>query len=274
MKAAIILSLAALLSVALSQLDEDGTKRTFDELLTSTRKFYIASKILYLTGTTTIVAHSPNITVLLPTNYAFRATGRELGCGSAGTLDEAVQCITDKFTTQEIARILSYHILLTPMDSADIMAKEVLKTSIGLPVYWKRDKFVDQMPQYSNAELVRGLTDLQYENGFAHAVNRVLLPFTTKLPDDPCDVFEFPLSVRNGSFIPIYRLEQAVRKCPKVREATVACGVQKADVCATGRAERTLVEGITVGSVVAAVKFCASVRRAVVDDCDAVSLIA
>lgn len=269
MKTVLSITLIVLFSFARCQDIEDGSSLKFLDVLKSKGKFSIAMMVLEATGTTSIVANTPNITIFLPTDYAFRTVGRELGCGNMTSVNATVSCVTSLYTQQELARMITYHIVLRVMPSDIVLKTKLFTTALrGLPLFRKRLSFVDQVPQMKNARLIPDKIDIVYENGIIHAINRIFMPFTTIIPDDPCDSFEFPLTVRNGSFIPVYGLSRAVLKCPVVRQATLDCVVDKSNICNKGRAGFSLGSGITVGKAVAAAKFCGSIRRALADSCN------
>lgn len=268
MKTIVSIALIVLFSFARCQDDANGGGLKFADVLESVGKFSIAMMVLEATGTTSIVANTPNITIFLPTDYAFRTVGRELGCGNLTSVNATISCVMSLYTQQEMARLISYHIVLQAMPSDIVLKTKLFTTALrGLPLFRKRLSFVDQVPQMKNARLVPDKIDIAYENGIIHAINRVFMPFTTMIPADPCEMFEFPLSVRNGSFIPVYSLSRAVLKCPAVRQATLDCVVDDSNICNTGRAKFSLGSGITVGKAVAAAKLCGSIRRALADSC-------
>lgn len=266
MKTVLVTTLIALFAAAHGQ-PGTSSAATFEAVLGSEGRYTIALMILRATGTTPIIANSPNITVFLPTDYAFRRVGRELGCENVTTVDETTSCITSMFSAQEVWRMVRYHVLLRVMPSKEIMKTKLFTTALGLPLFRKRLAFVDQVPQMRNAWLIPDKLDIKYENGLIHSISGVLMPFTTMLPDDPCDAFEFPLSLRNGSFIPIYLLARAVRKCADVRQATLNCNVQTSEICNVGRGKEMLTSGISIGKAVSAAKRCGAVRKALTDSC-------
>lgn len=249
-------------SVLLPSIKSGSSPRfSLSTVLEDATKFKILLAILEKVGTMTTLERMENQTLFAPTDYAFRMSAREIGCASFESDEAIVDCFTGQVPSNfgPMPFDLKYHILPGAHYLAEMLYSHVFTMSNGIPVYRKGIYFVDQVPALQNARLKVELYDIPYNSGVVHALHRVMLPFTSVPPPRACDVFEYPFSVANASFVPIYMLIKGVSRCEAVRYAILACDLDETQVCKSGRGATEITKDITVGHAVSAAKNCKAV---------------
>lgn len=231
------------------------------KVLEKTGKFKILLEILDKAAILTTLEAAQNQTIIAPTDYAFRMSARDIGCSRHDDDDDVIDCFTGGLPSDfgGVPFVWEYHMLNGSRPLSEMLFNHVFVMSNGVQVYRKGIFFVDQVPWLPNARLKVDLYDVAYNGGFVHSVHRVMLPFTSTSPADPCDLFEYPFTVADGTFARIYRLVKAVAKCDTMQQAVSTCAVDASDVCASGRGAQPVTGDITIGLTVAAAKKCTSV---------------
>lgn len=246
-------------SVLFPDIRSDSVPKTsLRKMLETTSKFRILLAILEKLGTLDTLESNKNQTLFAPTDYGFRMSARDIGCVSYKSDNDIVRCFTGQISSSflPLPFQLKYHVIPRTFYLSEMLYYHVFNMTNNIPVYRKGIYFVDQVPSVQNARLNVDVYDLPYDNGVVHAIHRVMLPSSSAPVANPCDVFEFPLSVANGSFVPIYVLIRAVARCEHLRNAIIECKVNKQEMCTFGRGAHIIAEDITIGQAVSAAKKC------------------
>lgn len=242
---------------------DSAPKASLRKMLEATSKFRILLAILEKMGTIDMLESNKNQTLFAPTDYGFRMSARDIGCVRYKSDEDVVKCLTGEISSRFLPLPFQwqYHVIPRTLYLSEMLYFHVLNMANNVPVYRKGIYFIDQVPTVQNARLNVGLYDLPYENGVVHAIHRIMLPFSSAPVPDPCDFFEYPLSVANGSFVPIYMLTRDVAICEGLRNAIFQCKMDKHEVCRSGRGAHIIIEDITVGRAISAAKKCKSVFK-------------
>lgn len=224
--------------------------------------FNILLALLTKTGLATSVVESAYITIFAPTDMAFKATAREVGCKGMLNADTIAKCLLDLIGLDAVKGVLAYHIVPGMFTSERVVKMRTFTTlANGAKFFRKRFTLVDQAPAIKNPTLIRKLLDVKYDKGLVHGIDRVLIPFNTGA-GTACQQLEYPLSLADGSFASIAMLAKSARKCATVRSAIWKCMLKPMDICMSKFAMKTAYRKITVGRVAAAAKKCKSVAMA------------
>lgn len=226
--------------------------------------FNIFLSLLVKTGLASSVAEASYITLFAPTDHAFKATARIVGCKvyKRTTADAVAECLIKTLTMDGVKLTLAYHIVPGLYTSERVLQYNTFNTAVELPFFRKKFKLIDQAPVLGNPRLIKRLLDVQFDNGIVHGISKVLIPFNTGT-GSACDQFEYPISMANGQFIPLHQLLTKARKCRAVRMAVSKCHVSGKEVCYARAARVRVYHRVSIGVVVAATKKCKTVAKAV-----------
>lgn len=231
------------------------------EVVAKAKKFDILHALLRRTKLDDFFFNGPFYTVFAPTDYAFRQTAKDLKCKTTRTVPDVVQCFIDMFRTDGMAFVLANQRVAGLYTSQRLLRTRSLTSAVDVPIFRKGLMLVDQSPALRNPMLIRGLLDVNYNFGVLHGINRVLLP-TNERAKNACDRIELPLFLADGSYMPVFKIVNAAKKCARVRRAVRLCKVISSDICKRGRAKKFISTDdgkIRVGRIAAAAKECFSV---------------
>lgn len=223
--------------------------------------FNILLALLTKTGLATDVVNSAYITIFAPTDMAFKASAKEVGCKGMLNADTIAKCAFDLIGLDAVKAVLAYHIVPGMFISERVLKMRTFTSSNGSIFFRKRLTLVDQAPVRTNPTLIRSLLDVKFDKGLVHGIDRVLIPFNTEV-GNACQQLEFPLSLADGSFASIVMLSKAAFKCPMMRSAIWKCSLKRTEICMTRYAMKRAYRKITVGRVAAAAKKCKLVAMA------------
>lgn len=250
------------ISLVLMPKMETKSDKTIIDVLKASSDFDILLRLLDVGMLTTGVSAITNATVFAPTDRAFRKTAMELGCEDVSTIKMVEKCIMDMFTTDEIATLLGYHISFGIFPSSKLVMEDMIEMYNGVFIYQRRQLLIDQAPSISNAKLISGMVDMKFYDGYIHAISRVMIPFRDIVPPKPCDTFEFPISLADTTFLPLFKIVEGASKCEDVRMAIMDCPVRSKDICSGNRGDKIISGTLKVGRAIAAAKQCNAVVSA------------
>lgn len=204
-----------------------------------------------------------DITVFAPTDRAFMFTAKDVGCEDVSTMAAVNDCFTTSFTPEQIAFGLTYHITSGVRTTSDLPSMGPLLMANGQYVYKRGPVLVDQVPFTTNPVLAAKFQNVAFDGGIAHAIIRALNPFRDLITSPKiCRTFEFPISLADSSFLPLFKIVIAARKCEAVRDAINECELMQSQICKNFRGEKFIGFGLSTGRVVAAAKNCMEVVTA------------
>lgn len=204
-----------------------------------------------------------DITIFVPTDRAFTKTAQDLGCPDTSTLTAVQTCFTSSFTPEQVGFALRYHITSGVLTTSHVLARDTFLMLNGVFLFRRGPSLIDQVPFTTNAILTRRNQDLVFDKGIAHAVTRGLNPFRDVVQSsNVCKTIEFPISLADTSFLPLFKLIIAARRCSAVRDAIAICSLSQRNICKNYRGEKFVGFGLSVGRIVAAAKKCTEVVTA------------
>ena len=132
----------------------------------------------------------PDITAFIPTDLAFKRAIRELGGPWIWNERKAFNWLVENLGVEQISAVLQYHIVVAgdpnpPVAISFAIAKQadgaVLTTVFGPDLevdvrgrWWKRVQLIDNLDR--RVTVVRPNVGGEASNGYAHGINKVLLP--------------------------------------------------------------------------------------------------
>ncbi|WP_153799111.1 fasciclin domain-containing protein [Foetidibacter luteolus] len=156
-----LLSASMLLTTFSGCSDDDDVvnpQNNITDIVASSPDFSILKSALDKAGLTATVNSSNNITVFAPDNTAFSNSG-------------ITQAAIDAMDQDELAAILTYHVIAAKVASSAVPASDTVKTLQGLNLYASNN---------ANGVFVNGIkvkqADVQASNGTVHVIDKVLLP--------------------------------------------------------------------------------------------------
>lgn len=204
-----------------------------------------------------------DVTIFAPTDRAFALTAQQLGCKTTASNAAVIACFTGSFTPTQVGFGLRYHITTGVLATPDVLKAKMLLMANGAFLYQQQGRLVDQEPLVTNAVLAARLQDVRFDKGIVHAITRALIPFRDLVEvTQVCKTFEFPISLADTSFLPLFKIIQAARKCAPFRRAVATCELMEKEICKNYRGEKFVGFGLSVGRIVAASKKCLDVAAA------------
>lgn len=124
------------------------------------------------------------LTVFAPKDRAFVMTARDLGYGGwdeAGAWTFLVNALTALGNGDPIPvlrNVLLYHVVPGSLDSSEVRASDSISTLLsGASIFpYGKKRIGDNDPDFIDARLVDGRTDIAASNGVIHVLTKVLLP--------------------------------------------------------------------------------------------------
>lgn len=146
--------------------------------------FEILTAALDATGLTDVIGAQSDLTVLAPTDEAFRILARDsLGFDIEGLSDaEVATLLVDTLGASTISNVLQYHVAQGAQPFEELVAfndpagRPVFTPLFGEPFETKGGVIDDADPDEADAAFIGGSTDIGATNGVIHGVDRVLLP--------------------------------------------------------------------------------------------------
>lgn len=136
----------------------------------------------------TLLSSDGAFTVFAPTDKAFAKLAKDLGAEDLESDSDVVAWLVANVGLETIAAILAYHVV----DPADVPFAVDSATAVTLdsaPMLdgnavgifapgknFRSIQFVDNDPDARNPKLVKGLFDIEVDNGIIHGIDRVLRP--------------------------------------------------------------------------------------------------
>jgi uncharacterized surface protein with fasciclin (FAS1) repeats len=131
----------------------------------------------------TLLSSEGPFTVFAPTDKAFAKLAEDLGGEDLDSDDAVVGWLVENVGLETIAAVLSYHVVAgLAVDSATVVTLDAAPTlggEVGIFAPGKAFRsiqFVDNDPDARNPKLVKGLFDIEVDNGIIHGIDRVLRP--------------------------------------------------------------------------------------------------
>jgi uncharacterized surface protein with fasciclin (FAS1) repeats len=142
----------------------------------------------------TLLSSDGAFTVFAPTDKAFAKLAEDLGGEDLESDDDVVAWLVTNVGLETIAAVLAYHVVdpaavpfavdsstVVTLDAAPMFLKDDdgNNTTIGIFAPGKAFRsiqFVDNDPDARNPKLVKGLFDIEVDNGIIHGIDRVLRP--------------------------------------------------------------------------------------------------
>lgn len=124
------------------------------------------------------------LTVFAPKDRAFVMTARDLGYGGwdeAGAWTFLVSALTALGNGDPIPvlrNVLLYHVVPGALDTSEVRASDSISTLLsGASIFpYGKKRIGDNDPDFIDARLVDGRTDIAASNGVIHVLTKVLLP--------------------------------------------------------------------------------------------------
>lgn len=252
----------AINGVLMPSMDDEEMGMTLSDVLMEAGNYGSLIHFLEYSDLLMAVSDMMNVTIFAPTDRAFMKSAMELGCEDVSSQSAVHKCYHDLFTDEQLVMLLKYHLTMGTLKSDMVSMMSSIKMSNDVYVYRHKMMLVDQVPHITNAGPVESELDMMYDNGIVHGISRVLLPFRDIMPPKPCDTFEFPISLADTSFLPIFKIILGAQKCEKVRMAMMECDVLIRDICSGNRGDKFIGFGLDIGEVVATAKKCEDVVMA------------
>lgn len=204
-----------------------------------------------------------DITFFVPTDRAFTKTAQDIGCSDTSTMSAVRTCYTSGFTPEQVAFGLRYQITSGVLTTSDVLARDTFLMLNDVFLYRRDTSFIDQVPFVTNAVLARKFQNLAFDKGIAHAITRAFIPFRDQIQSSNiCKTFEFPISLADTSFLPLFKIVIGAKRCSAVRNAIIACDLLQRNICKNYRGEKFVGFGLSVGRIIAAAKQCTDVVTA------------
>lgn len=136
----------------------------------------------------TLLSSDGAFTVFAPTDEAFAKLAEDLGASGLESDADVVTWLVTNVGLETIAAVLSYHVVdpaQVPfaVDSSTVVTLEAAPMLDGNTVgifapgkAFRSIQFVDNDPDARNPKLVKGLFDIEVDNGIIHGIDRVLRP--------------------------------------------------------------------------------------------------
>ena len=131
----------------------------------------------------TLLSSDGDFTVFAPTDKAFAKLAKDLGAEGLKSDGEVVGWLVENVGLETIAAVLEYHVVAgLAVDSATVVTLDAAPTlggEVGIFAPGKAFRsiqFVDNDPDARNPKLVKGLFDIEVDNGIIHGIDRVLRP--------------------------------------------------------------------------------------------------
>lgn len=247
--------------VLMLNMDDGGTDDTPNlvKLLEMKGGYKVLLHLLNMTGLADAVSEMKDMTIFAPTDRAFSKTGMALGCTEPMTVRGAISCYENLLDKETLTEVLKYHVTMGLYPSQRVMATSVFKMFNDVFLFRHKSVFVDQAPGYPNAFLAKGAMDMMYDNGIVHGIGRVLIPLRTLEPSKPCDTFEYPISLADTSYLPLFKIVIGARQCSDVLSAMKDCSIRSKTICSGNRGDKTAADDISIGRAVATAKQCSDV---------------
>lgn len=235
--------------------------KSLSDILSETPGFRTFTTLSQTIGLSQQLDSLDNVTLFIPTNYAFQATAYALGCPDVSTTDLVLNCLADKFSSEELTSILLYHVKNGISTSASFESPSIETMLNDLPVFFRANAIVDLTAGIMHAR-IRTDSTTQFTNGVIFPISRVLLPFVALLSSRPCLFTEYPIAIANSSFSSIVKLTAAFQKCVQVRNAVSLCELTPSLICAAGRVRAFIGYQTTLGRLISSAVLCESVAVA------------
>lgn len=247
--------------VLMLNMDDGGPDDTptLIELLEMDGNYKVLLYLLDVAGLTEAVSKMKDVTIFAPTDRAFGKSGMAIGCTDGMTVKGAMMCYENLLTKEMVTEVLKYHVTMGLFPSEKVMTTNVFKMFNDVFLYRHKSVFVDQAPGFPNAYLAKDMSDMMYENGIVHGIGRVLIPLRTLEPSKPCDTFEFPISLADTSYLPLFKIVIGARQCPAVLSAMKTCSIRSKTICSGNRGDKTAADDLSIGRAVATAKQCSDV---------------
>lgn len=234
---------------------------TLIEVLRQTGDYQVFLRLIENTGLEEEILNMKNITAFIPNDRAFITSGKELFCTTPLTVAGVLNCTEENLDTDGQAVLVKYHILSGSYSSEKVLSQNLYLMENGVYIYRRNTMFVDQNPYGVNARLSSSRLNIVFENGIMHGVTRSFLPFRNE-PTRPCDALEFPVSLADTSFLPLFKIVLGAQKCQHVRDAINDCDLLIRNICSGQRGDKFIGYGLDIGTVVAAAGKCDDVVTA------------
>jgi uncharacterized surface protein with fasciclin (FAS1) repeats len=144
----------------------------------------------------TLLSTEGAFTVFAPTDKAFEKLAEDLSGLDFDSDDEVIGWLVGNLPIETIAAVLAYHVVdsavvpfavdsatVVTLDAAPMLLKDAddENTTVGIFTPGKAKafrsiQFVDNDPDARNPKLVKGLFDIEVDNGIIHGIDRVLRP--------------------------------------------------------------------------------------------------
>lgn len=145
--------------------------------MASKSEFSYASILVSPSSVARDISKMDNVTIFLPTNEAFTNTVQEYGCKKpTGPLD-IIDCARKLSGRPFRERIIRNHVVAGRMDSEEVRRRRTF-TSIGGDHIRNEDGLglKGLSTRISRATFVDAVSDLEYDGGIVHAIDRILIP--------------------------------------------------------------------------------------------------
>ncbi len=136
----------------------------------------------------TLLSSEGQFTVFAPTDKAFAKLAEDLGAGDLKSDDDVVTWLVTNVGLETIAAVLAYHVV-DPVAVPFAVDSSTVVTLPAAPMFdgntvgifapgkaFRSIQFVDNDPDARNPKLVKGLFDIEVDNGIIHGIDRVLRP--------------------------------------------------------------------------------------------------
>lgn len=136
----------------------------------------------------TLLSSEGAFTVFAPTDKAFEKLAEELSGLDFDSDDEVIGWLVDNLPIETIAAVLAYHVV-DPVAVDFAVDSSTVVTLPAAPMFdgntvgifapgkaFRSIQFVDNDPDARNPKLVKGLFDIEVDNGIIHGIDRVLRP--------------------------------------------------------------------------------------------------
>jgi uncharacterized surface protein with fasciclin (FAS1) repeats len=188
--AALAMTLVAVPATA----DEDPSFTIVDAVLLDDGEFdvleaaVLAVEEVGLLPAATLLSSDGAFTVFAPTDKAFAKLAEDLGAEDLKSDDDVVGWLVANVGLDTIAAVLAYHVV-DPAAVPFAVDSSTVVTLPSAPMFdgntvgiiapgkaFRSIQFVDNDPDARNPKLVKGLFDIEVDNGIIHGIDRVLRP--------------------------------------------------------------------------------------------------